>query len=136
MIEHRLREPASPRALRVFGLVVGTLLTGVGTWPAMTREEDVRWLAVGIAAAFIGAAAARPVALRPIHRAWMKWAELVGDVLGWTTLALLFYFVITPAGLLRQALGTDPMRRRFDRAAESYRIPKPPRPPSHVRRQF
>ena len=41
-------------------------------------------------------------------------------------LALLYYAVLTPAGLLLRALGYDPMKRRFDQAAKSYWVPRQP----------
>ena len=64
----------------------------------------------------------------------------LGEVLAWINtriiLGVVFYGVVTPLGLLMRLFSRDPMRRQFDRAGESYRIPRVPRPATHMLRQF
>jgi hypothetical protein len=64
----------------------------------------------------------------------------VGRVLGWINsriiLSIFFYMILTPVGILFRLLGKDPMRRRYDPAAGSYRQARPARPASHMRHQF
>jgi hypothetical protein len=51
-------------------------------------------------------------------------------------LGFVFYFVVTPIGIVRRLLGKDPMGRRLRPDLESYRMPRNPRPASHLRRQY
>jgi hypothetical protein len=44
----------------------------------------------------------------------------IGLVLSYAILAVLFFVIIAPIGLLLRAFGKDPMRRRFDERARSY----------------
>jgi hypothetical protein len=41
--------------------------------------------------------------------------------------ALAFYFLITPIGLIMRLIGRDPMNRAFDRSANTYWIARDPR---------
>ena len=50
----------------------------------------------------------------------------IGWLISHATLGLVFYLVLTPIGLVMRALGHDPMRRGFDREAESYWIKENP----------
>ena len=45
-------------------------------------------------------------------------------VVSYTVLAMVFYLVLTPIGLLMRLVGYDPMSRRFDKDAASYWVPR------------
>jgi len=49
-------------------------------------------------------------------------------------LAVVYYLVLTPTGLLMRLLGYDPMHRRFDRDAKTYWFPR--EQPDDVSRYF
>jgi hypothetical protein len=53
-------------------------------------------------------------------------------------MTVIFFGVVTPAGLIMRALGRDPLRLKLDRQAPSYWIPRqPPGPaPDTMRQQF
>lgn len=51
-------------------------------------------------------------------------------------LGFLFFAAVTPMGLAMRALGKDPLRRRFDRAAATYWIRRDPPGPGPMSRQF
>jgi len=63
-----------------------------------------------------------PGVLRPVYTTWMK----IGHGIGWINtriiLGVLFYVVILPMGLIMRLLGKDPMARKHDKSAPSYRI--------------
>lgn len=64
----------------------------------------------------------------------------IGHVLGAINtriiLGTLFFLVITPTGLLMLLLGKDPMARRFDQEARSYRVPVDPGADAPMKRPF
>ena len=64
----------------------------------------------------------------------------LGEALGWINtriiLGLVYYGLVTPMGVMMRLLGRDPMRRRFEPAANTYRVPRPTRPCGHMDRQF
>jgi hypothetical protein len=111
------------KGLRKFGLITGAIIVvlfalffpwvfdaaAMPTWP---------WILAGllwIPALLI------PSTLRPVYTTWMK----VGHAIGWVNtriiLGLLFYVLVLPMGLIMRLFGKDPMARRLDKAASSYR---------------
>ena len=109
-------------ALIVAGMVVlffGALVPWLWSW----RFPAWPWYVAGSLVAW-GLAA--PLSLRLPHRLWMA----LGHGLGWVNtrllLAIIFYLLITPMGLIMRLLGSDPMRRRLDAAAKTYRVESRP----------
>jgi hypothetical protein len=61
-----------------------------------------------------------PRANRPLYVALVVVTYPIGFVLSYLIMAVLFYGIITPVALLCRSVGFDPLKRRFDREAESY----------------
>jgi hypothetical protein len=127
---------ASLKPLRSFGFLVGGVFAILGVWPRVVHGASWRLWALALALLLVVPAAIAPRTLAPIHRVWMR----VGHVLGFINTRLIlgaaFYLVFTPIGTVMRWSGRDPLGRRFDRAATTYRIPRTPRPGEHMRRQF
>jgi hypothetical protein len=122
---------------RAFGLVMAAAFAIVASWPLLSRG-GVRWWAVAIGAAFAVLAVTRPSLLSALNRQWMKLGLLLGKIVSPVALGVLFYVVLTPIGLLVRAFGKDPLRLKFDPAADSYwqsRTPPGP-PPDSMTNQF
>ena len=124
------------RTLRSFGLLVGGVWGVIGAWPMVFRREPPRLWALGLMAALVGLGLLFPSALRQPYRGWMALGHALGYVNTRILLGLVFYLVVTPTGFVMRLFGKDPMRRRFDAGAPSYRIDREPRPGSHMRQQF
>ncbi len=50
----------------------------------------------------------------------MRAALFIGFFMTHLILALMYYLVFTPVGLVMKALGRDPLRLKFNKNAESY----------------
>lgn len=124
------------KSVRSFGLLVGGIFLLIGAWPVALRSQGPRVWALAVGVFLLGPALVYPRALAPVHRAWMK----LGHVLGWINtrliLSFVYYVILTPTGVVLRWLGQDPMRRKFDRRAATYRLPRQVRPASHMRHQF
>jgi hypothetical protein len=75
-----------------------------------------------------------PSALRPLYVALTAIALPIGFVLSHVLLAILFFGVFTPIGLVFRFIGHDPLHRRFDRDGTTYWVPREPEP--DVKRYF
>ena len=64
-----------------------------------------------------------PRSLRPVYYGWMRFGLLLSRVTTPLILSLVYLLLFVPAGLLMRLLGTDPMQRRLDTKAETYRKP-------------
>ena len=124
------------KQLRSFGFTVGGIFALIGLWPLIVRSEDPRWWAVAVAAFLLVPAVVFPKGLVWVHKGWMA----LGHVLGWINtriiLGFIFYFIVTPIGIVRRLLGKDPMGRRLRPDLDSYRVPRNPRPASHLTKQY
>jgi hypothetical protein len=114
---------------RQFGLVVGLFLIAVSLWPLISHRR-MRTPVLVAGAVLLLAAALAPFLLHPLNRAWTMLGVLLGRVVNPVVMAVLFYLVFTPVGLLLRLLGKDPLRLRWDAQAASYWVERqPPGPP-------
>jgi hypothetical protein len=135
-LKRLMHQDVSAQQLRSFGLLVGGVFAVIGLWPAVFRGEPLRLWALVSAGLLIGPALLVPQILKSVYQVWM----VLGHVLGWINtriiLSLIFYAVFTPAGVLMRLFKNDPMRRKPEPSAESYRVVRQPRPGSHMKHQF
>lgn len=127
---------ASHKELRAFGLLVGGVFLLIGLWPTVVRGEALRLWAVALGGGLIVLGLVTPMVLRPVYRVWMKVGHVLGFINTRILLGVIFYGLLTPMGLVRRALGKDTLQRAFAADAETYRVMKSPRHPSHVKHQF
>ena len=119
----------SIRQLREFGLVVGGLIMVVFGWllPALHRHLPAIWpLWIGVPLLSLGLVA--PRLLRQPYRAWMALGHALGWVNGHLILGLVYVVVLQPIALVMRLLGHDPLRRRWDPNATTYREVREPKP--------
>ncbi len=130
-------EPARPRSraeLRRFGLTVGIAfgaLAAIFWWRGHAPPATVlALLGVGL----VGGGLAAPSALRPVERGWMTLARAISRITTPIVMTLLYFGVLLPTGLLRRALGGDPLRHDPDE--QGYWADRGERRRSDLRRQF
>lgn len=94
---------------RRFGLTVGGafLLLGAVTWYRGHWTITVALGCIGVALVLAGLLV--PTRMGPVERAWMRMAHAISRVTVPVTMALIYFVVITPVGLLRKAIGGDPL---------------------------
>lgn len=127
---------ATRRQLRQFGGIVGGGFALLGLLPWVLRRGEPRPWLLGLGAVLAALAVVWPEGLRVPHRGWTA----LGHVLGWINtrilLGIVFFLVVTPLGAAARLFGRDPMRRRFDPEATSYRQDREARPGAHMRQPF
>lgn len=126
----------APKQLRSFGLLVGAIFAVIGLWPSIFRGEEPRLWTLLLAVGLMVPAIVFPRSLRLVYRMWMALGEWLGWINTRIILSVVFYGMFTPIGLLRRLRGKDPMQRRWESEAETYRVVRQPRPSSHMTRQF
>ncbi len=62
--------------------------------------------------------------MRAIYVVWMLAVWPIGLVVSHVVLAVVFYLVLTPIGIIMKLCGRDPMERKFDENASTYWIPR------------
>jgi len=72
----------------------------------------------------------RPTLLSGASKLWMKFSLMLSRIMNPLVIALMYYVVFVPVGLILRALGKDMLRLKADRNALSYWIPRTPPGPS------
>lgn len=121
---------------RRFGLTIAAVCAAIGAVRLAIGHNGWWWLAA--AAILCLAVLLRPAILAPLNRLWLRLGLLLYKVINPVVMAVVYYTTVTPIGLLRRALGHDPLRLRRDPQAASYWIVRvPPGPaPGTMKNQF
>jgi len=126
---HRERIADRPRLSagtdRGFGLTVAALLVVLDTivyW----RVGQPGWWLLAAAGAIAACALAAPSVLSPLNRAWVALRQTVSQGALLIFLAVGYWVVIVPVGLLMGLVGRDRLALGFDKKASTYW-----QPPSH-----
>lgn len=78
----------------------------------------------------------KPASLRPVYRGWMRFGQLASRIMTPLVLGLVFFVLFLPMGLVMRLARHDPMRRRLDPGARSYRVPSRPQPPDSLEKPY
>ena len=112
------------RGLRKFGILTGAIIVVLFAvfFPWVFDAETMPiwpWVVAGllwVPALFV------PNSLQPVYTTWMR----IGHAIGWVNtriiLGLVFYIFVLPMGLIMRMFGKDPMARKHDKSAASYRV--------------
>lgn len=125
------------KGLRDFGLTTGAAIVAIfglffpwlfeRHWPAWP------WL---IAAPLWALALVRPIWLRWIYEAWMRFGLIASRVMTPLVLGVVFFAMISPMAFVRRLMGHDPMQRARDPSRKSYRVQSTKRPKENLERPF
>ena len=126
------------KGLRKFGLTTGAIIVVLfaAFFPWLFDAATMPiwpWVLAGL---LWVPALLMPGALRPVYTTWMK----IGNTIGWVNtriiLGVLFYAVVLPMGLIMRLFGKDPMSRKYDKSALSYRIESVSEPKDRLEKPF
>jgi hypothetical protein len=125
MILEEIRNIKSEKSdLRKFGITIGIalgLLGGLLWW----KGKDTYIIFEIIASIFILLGLALPVLLKPLQKAWMTLAVILGWFMTRVILSILFYLVFSAIGLGARLLGKGFLDLKMDDSKNSYWIKRP-----------
>ena len=130
--------PPTFRAEREFGLIVGGVLLALRLWWFYRGKFETAGFVltiIGSALILLGGFAPRLLVIP--RKLWMKLAEGMAYVSSRVILAMIFFLVLTPIGLVKRAMGWDPLQRRSG-SRDSFWQPYPERQkdPRHYEKMF
>lgn len=131
-------KPRSFRQEREFGLIVGAVLSAFGLWWLYRGKfATAAYLLSVVGSGLILCGMVIPRVLVGPRKAWMKLAEGMAYVSSRVILALIFFLVLTPIGLIKRAMGWDPLYRRAA-SRDSFWLPYPERQrnPRHYEKMY
>ncbi len=106
MIEDIKNIPNSKKDIRSFGVTIGILLFIISGLLMYYDKDSYQTTAI-IGSIFIGLGLVFPLLLKPIYFVWMTFAAILGWIMTRLILSVVFYFILTPIGLITRILGED-----------------------------
>jgi len=94
------------KSLKSFGITIGIVLLVIAGL-LYFKEQDSYKFFLYITGFFIGFGLLIPRALKPIYLIWMAFALVLGWFMTRMILSLLFYFLITPIGIISRIFGNN-----------------------------
>jgi hypothetical protein len=134
----RIDRNPSGRQLAVFGVLWLVFFGVVGH--GVLRRAGMPWAAYVVWAVALGVPAVGAIVPAVLRLAFvgLSYATApIGIVVSFLILAVIYYLVVTPTGLLMRLLGYDPLSRAFEPDMKTYWITRPTgRPTERYFRQF
>ena len=128
---HDINRPDAPNMSsdRSFGFVFAGFAALVATF-MLWRMQIAFWGWLAAAGFFALLSVFLPRALHPLNVLWFKFGLLLHHIVTPVMLALMYFLVFTPMGMLMRLLNRRPLNLRFERNTQSYWIARtPPGPP-------
>jgi hypothetical protein len=113
----------SYRNEREFGLMVGGAFTALGGWWVYRGKPGVLTaIFLGLGAGLMLLGALLPIALVLPNRAWMGLAAVLSSIATRIILAIIFFGLVTPIGIVKRLFGWDPLCRRSNSAGSYWSL--------------
>ena len=107
------------KAIRDFGILIGFILLIIAGI-LFYKERESYELIILLGIAFIGLGLGMPIILKPFYSIWMYFAVVLGWFMTRLILMILFYFILTPIGLVGKLFGQNFLGNNFNSSSKSY----------------
>jgi len=118
---------------RSFGIVFFVVFLLIAIYP-LTNGDEIRIWSLIISSIFLILGALNSKILTPFNKLWFKLGIFLGKIVSPLFMGVIFFFVVTPTGLIMRILGKDPLNLKYN-LNKSYWIEKNG-PKSKMKNQF
>ena len=118
---------------RSFGIVFFVVFLFIALYPLSYSGEIIKWSLV-ISLIFLLLGLVNSKILTPLNKIWFKFGIFLGNIISPIIMAIVFFLVVTPIGLIMRVLRKDLLNLKFN-AKKSYWIEKNG-PKSKMKNQF
>ena len=118
---------------RSFGVVFFVVFLLIALYPVINHEEIRVWSLI-VSLIFLVLGLLNSKILNPLNQIWFKFGILLGRIISPFIMAIIFFFVVTPIGLIMRTLGKDILNLRYN-TKKTYWIEKTG-PKSKMKNQF
>ncbi len=115
----------SIKNLRKFGLIVGLIFVLIALWMLWKNHTPtIRIIFIGFGIFLLISGLVYPRILRPVYQVWMCLALSIGGLISRLILTILFFFVMTPIGLMLKLFGKKMLDIKQKGEKDTYWIPR------------
>jgi polyferredoxin len=131
----KLPEP-NKQDLRNFGLILALILGVLFIIIPYFRHKSPSTVMVVITTVLIVWALVLPASMKHLYKVWMA----IGELLGWVNtriiLGAVFIALILPISIIMRLMSKDPLHRRLEKDAASYRVTSIQPQPDQLERPY
>ncbi|MDC3030377.1 SxtJ family membrane protein [Candidatus Pelagibacter sp.] len=118
---------------RSFGIVFFVVFLLISIYP-LINGENIRYWSLLVSLIFLILGFLNSKILTPLNKIWFKFGILLGRIISPFIMGIIFFFVVTPTGLLMRIFKKDLLKLKFNND-KSYWIKKT-EPKSKMKNQF
>ena len=109
---------------RSFGVLFSLVFLLIAFWPVLKTNNinDLRLWSIAFSAAFLILGVLKSKILTPLHIIWIKFGIFLGKIISPIVLAILFFVVVTPIGLLLKVFKKDILNLEINNTIKTYWI--------------
>ena len=106
---------------RSFGLFFFIILMIIGLWP-LKNNGDLNLYVVLLSVPFLILGLLNSKLLNPLNLLWFKFGIAIGSIMAPIVMGIVFFFIVTPTGLIMKMFGKKLLDSEFDKGKKSYWI--------------
>ena len=107
---------------RSFGLVIFFVFFVIAFWSFRGDFNQIRVLPLSISLVFLILGMLNSKLLTPLNKIWIRFGFLIGSIVAPIILCAIFFFVVTPIGILVRLFGKDLLKLKTNKNTNSYWI--------------
>lgn len=119
---------------RSFGLFFFIILMIIGLWP-LKNNGDLNLYVVLLSVPFLILGLLNSKLLSPLNFLWFKFGIVIGSIMAPIVMGVVFFFIVTPTGIIMKIFGKKMLDNAFDKGKKSYWINRDKQAHS-MRKQF
>ena len=104
-----------------FGYIFSLFFFATGLYLILKFQQVIYW-PFGISLIFLLTGIYFPRALKPLNKIWFRLGLLLGNIVAPLVMAILFFLIITPIGLIMRVVGKDLLKLKANKSINSYWI--------------
>tara|TARA_B100001989_G_C24378791_1_gene383196 strand:+ start:170 stop:568 length:399 start_codon:yes stop_codon:yes gene_type:complete len=116
-----------------FGIVFAIVFFLIALWPII-KSDDIRIWSLIVSIIFLILGIMNSSILTPLNKIWFRFGIFLGNFIAPVVMGIIFFFVVTPIGLIMRLLGRDLIKLKKNNE-NSYWIEKKDAE-SSMRKQF
>ncbi|MDA9107768.1 SxtJ family membrane protein [Candidatus Pelagibacter sp.] len=99
---------------RSFGVVFFVVFLAISLWP-LTSDNNIRIWSLIISFIFLALGLINSILLSPMNKLWFKFGILLGKFMSPLIMAVIFFIVVTPIGLIMRLINKDLLNLKFNK---------------------
>ncbi len=89
-----------------FGIVFAVVFFLIALWPII-KSDDIRIWSLILSVIFLILGLMNSSILTPLNKIWFRFGIFLGNFIAPVVMGIIFFFVVTPIGLIMRLLGRD-----------------------------